>query len=110
MSTFAALALYPLWAVAMTVLATVLRLGRATRRGLLALCFALAVWVTGLILLESPRFATVAERAVPAGMLVAAGFVHAAADLVRLQRRALVGIIYAYAIAVTLLGLVAPAA
>lgn len=108
MSTFAALALYPLWAVAMTVLATVLRLGRATRRGLLALCFALALWVTGLILLESPRTAVVAEHAVPAGILVAAGFVHAAADLVRLQRRAVVWIAYAFSIAVTLLGLIAP--
>ena len=54
MTTFAALALYPLWAFAMTVFVTVLRLGRDTRRGLLALCLSLAFWVTGLILLESP--------------------------------------------------------
>ena len=67
MTPFAALALYPLWAVAMTVLITVLRLGRDTRRGLLALCFFLALWVTGLILLESPLTAAVAERVVPSG-------------------------------------------
>ncbi|MFT3766485.1 MAG: HAMP domain-containing sensor histidine kinase [Minicystis sp.] len=110
MSTYAALALYPLWAVAMTVLATVLRLGRETRRGLLVLCFSLALWVTGLILLESPRTAGIAEHAVPAGILVAAGFVHAAADLVHLQRRTIVWIAYAFSAAITLIGLFAPRA
>jgi signal transduction histidine kinase len=110
MSTYAALALYPLWAVAMTVLATVLRLRRETLLGLPALCFALGLWVTGLILLESPRTAALAEHAVPAGILVAAGFTHAAADLVQLRRRAVVWIAYAYAGAVTLLGLLAPRA
>jgi signal transduction histidine kinase len=108
MSRFAVLALYPLWAVAMTVCATVLRLGRRTRLGLLALCFSLAFWVTGLILLEAPRTAAFAEHVVPAGVLLAAGFVHAGADLTQTARRAVVWIAYAAWGAVALLGLLAP--
>jgi signal transduction histidine kinase len=108
MSRFAALALYPLWAVATTVLATVLRLGRETPRGLLAVCFFLALWVTGLILLETPATAALAERAVPAGALLCAGFVHAAADVIRPARRTAVHVAYAFTVAVTLLGAAAP--
>jgi signal transduction histidine kinase len=108
MTTFAALALYPLWAVAMAVFITVLRLGRDTRRGLLALCFFLALWVTGLILLESPQTETLAERVVPSGILLGAGFVHAGADLAQVRRRALVWAVYGGAGAVALTGLLAP--
>ncbi len=110
MTTFAALALYPLWAVAMTVFITVLRLGRDTRRGLLALCFFLALWVTGLVLLESPETAVLAERVVPMGVLLGAGFLHAGADLTHLAHRAAVRLGYALAGAVALLGAVAPRA
>src|SRR3954470_21269799 len=108
MTPFAVLAFYPLWAVAMTVLATVLRLGRATRRGLLALCFFLAFWVTGLILLETPRTAELAERVIPAGILLAAAFVHAGADVARLARRGVIVGCYATASALAVLGVVAP--
>jgi signal transduction histidine kinase len=93
-----------------TVLVTVLRLGRETRRGLLAVCFFLALWVTGLILLESPRTAGFAEHVVPAGVILAAGFVHAGADVTRATRRAVVWITYAATSAVGLLGLLAPRA
>ncbi len=110
MTMFAALALYPLWAVAMTVFVTVLRLGRGTPRGLLALCFFLALWVTGLILLESPQTSAFAERVVPAGMLLAAGFVHAGTDLTTPRSRALVGVVYAATGAVAILGVVLPRA
>jgi signal transduction histidine kinase len=108
MSRFAALALYPLWAVAMTVLATVLRLGRDTPRGLLAVCFFLALWVTGLILLETPLTAAFAERVVPAGIFLCAGFVHAGADVARPARRTWVHAAYAASLAVALLGALAP--
>ena len=108
MTTFAALALYPLWAVAMTVFTTVLRLGRDTRRGLLALCFFLALWVTGLILLESPETATLAEHVVPAGVLLGAGFAHAGADITGSARRIGIWIAYALSGAVALLGCLAP--
>ena len=108
MTPFAVLALYPLWAVAMTVLATVLRLGRATPRGLLALCFFLAFWVTGLILLETPRTTALAERVVPAGILLGAAFLHAGADVTRLERRGVVAMGYAAAGVVCLVGLFAP--
>ncbi len=110
MTSFAALALYPLWAVAMTVLVTVLRLGRETRRGLLALCFFLALWVTGLILLEGPRTSAIAERVLPAGTLLAAGFVHAGADVSRRALRPLVWGAYLVTGALALLGFVAPRA
>jgi signal transduction histidine kinase len=110
MTTFAALALYPSWAVAMTVFATALRLGRDTRSGLLALCFFLALWVTGLILLESPRTADFAEHVVPAGTLMAAGFIHAGADVTRSGRRLVVWGAYAATGAVALLGVVDPRA
>src|SRR4051812_9040519 len=108
MTKFAALTLYPLWAVAMTVLATVLRLGREERRGLLALCFFLALWVTGLILLESPRTAALAEHVVPSGVLLAAGFVHAGADLTGRKRRTIVWLTYAACGALALMGAIFP--
>jgi signal transduction histidine kinase len=108
MSRFAALAFYPLWAAAMVVAATVIRLGRESRRGLLSVCFFLALWVSGLILLESPETRVIAERVVPAGILLAAAFVHAGADVTHLSRRAVVWFAYAAAAAVALLGAVAP--
>jgi signal transduction histidine kinase len=108
MTPFAVLALYPLWAVAMAVLITVLRLGRDTPRGLLSLCFFLALWVTGLILLESPETTALAERFIPAGILVGAAFIHAGADLTRTPRRALVWVAYGVAGVAALLGFVAP--
>jgi signal transduction histidine kinase len=108
MSRFVVLALCPLWAVATTVLVTVLRVGRDTRRGLLALCFFLALWVTGLILLESPRTSEAAEHVLPSGILLGAGFLHAGSDLTgHVRREAVVGAYLASAV-VALLGVVAP--
>src|SRR5262245_59531362 len=92
----------------MVVAATVIRLGRRTRRGLLSLCFFLAFWVAGLILLESPETAEIAERVAPAGILLAAAFVHAGADVARLERRAVVLLAYAGAGIVALLGVIDP--
>lgn len=108
MSRFAALALYPLWAVALLLGLTALRLGRSVGRGLVSLCLLFAVWVTGLILFASPATTVVAERVLPAGILLAAAFVHAAADVARLERRRVVVVAYAACIAVTALGLGAP--
>ena len=108
MSRFAVLALYPLWAVALVVATTALRLGRGSRAGLLSLCFSLAFWVTGLILLENPGTAALAERVVPAGMVLAAAFVHAGADVAGLRRRAVVAAAYLVSAAIALLGAVAP--
>src|SRR5262245_46840764 len=92
----------------MVVAATVIRLGRQTRRGLLSLCFFLAFWVAGLILLESPETAEIAERVVPAGVLLAAAFVHAGADVTHLERRSVVFFAYAGAGVVALLGVIDP--
>src|SRR5262249_10589022 len=91
----------------MVVAATVIRLGRHTRRGLLSLCFSLAFWVAGLILLESPA-AEIAERVVPMGALLAGAFVHAGADVTRLSRRAVVYAAYAGAGAVAMVGVIDP--
>ncbi|MFO0760381.1 MAG: HAMP domain-containing sensor histidine kinase [Byssovorax sp.] len=108
MSPFAVLALYPLWAVSITVLVTVLRLGRRTRAGLLSLCFFLAAWVTGLILLETPETRAIAERFAPSGILLGAAFLHAGAALVGDRRRAFIVAGYALGAAVALLGAIAP--
>lgn len=112
MSPTAALALYPLWAVALAVGFTAVRLGRSVGRGLVILCFALAIWVTNLVLLVSadgPRAGAlastdVAERVLPLGMLLAAAFLHAGADVARAPDRRPVHVAYAGSIAVALLG------
>ncbi|WP_437533360.1 hypothetical protein WME79_06480 [Sorangium sp. So ce726] len=65
MRPLVALAYYPLWAAAVTVAVTALRLGRNVGRGLVALCFFLAFWVTGLILLETDGTLAVAEHVLP---------------------------------------------
>lgn len=89
MSPTAALALYPLWALALAVGLTALRLGRSVGRGLVILCFALAVWVTNLVLLVSADGAgalastELAERVLPLGIFLAAAFLHAGADVAR---------------------------
>jgi signal transduction histidine kinase len=107
-SQFAALALYPLWATAMLVATTSMRLGRASRRGLVALCLSLSFWVTGLILLEHPPTAAIAERVVPAGIVLAAAFVHAGADVAGLRARWPVWAAYAACAAIGVLGAAAP--
>ena len=108
MTRFAVLALYPLWAVALVVATTTLRLGRASRLGLLSLCFSLAFWVTGLILLENPGTAELAERVVPAGIFLAAAFIHAGTDVAGLRRRAVVRIAYLVSAALAALGAHSP--
>lgn len=114
MSPTAALALYPLWAVALAVGLTALRLRRTAGRGLVILCFALAIWVTNLVLLVSADgpFAlastALAERVLPLGMLLAAAFLHAGADVAGLADRRAVHLAYAGSIAVALLGAAFP--
>jgi signal transduction histidine kinase len=105
-STFAVLALYPLWAIALATGLVALRLGRETRGGLVLLCLGLAVWVTGLILLVSG--APQAERVLPFGMLLAGAVLHAATDVARVRAPRLLVVAYGYGIAVSLLGLLAP--
>src|ERR1043165_4180997 len=108
MSRFAALALYPLWAAAVMVALTAVRLGRSSGRGVVALCFFLAFWVTGLILFQSPATEAIAERVLPAGVLLAGGVVHAGADLAKLERRAVVHVAYGLSGSVALIGALAP--
>jgi signal transduction histidine kinase len=94
--------------VAVTVVFTAMRLGRNVRRGLVSLCLLLALWVTGLILLQTPRTATLAEHIVPSGMLLAGGLVHAHADVTGASDRRGVWAAYLFGVAVTVLGAVAP--
>ncbi|KYF82142.1 histidine kinase, partial [Sorangium cellulosum] len=107
MRPLVALAYYPLWAVAVTVAVTALRLGRNVGRGLVALCFFLAFWVTGLILLETDSTLRLAEHVLPSGMILAAGLAHAYADVAGTSRRP-VAAAYAVSAAVALLGAVSP--
>lgn len=107
MRPLVALAYYPLWAVVVTVAVTALRLGRNVGRGLVALCFFLAFWVTGLILLETESTLRLAEHVLPSGMILAAGLAHAYADVAGASRRP-VAVAYAVSAAVALLGAVSP--
>ena len=102
MTELAALTLYPLWAIALMIGVTALRLGRSKGRGLALLCLCLAGWVSGLILLESPPAPGIAERVLPIGLLLAGAFVHAGADLARVERRGFVGITWAGSILIAL--------
>lgn len=107
MRPLVALAYYPLWAAAVTVAVTALRLGRNVGRGLVALCFFLAFWVTGLILLETDGTLALAEHVIPSGIIVSAGLAHAYADVAGASRRP-VALAYAVSAAVALLGAVDP--
>jgi signal transduction histidine kinase len=107
-SPFAALALYPVWAVALAVGLVALRLGRRTGRGLVALCMCLACWMTGLILLKTPSTELAAERVLPIGMLMAGAFLHAGADVASVRAPRVVAAGYAYGVIVALLGAIAP--
>ncbi|WP_394830655.1 HAMP domain-containing histidine kinase [Pendulispora rubella] len=108
MSPFAAIALYPLWAVALAVGLVALRLGRSEGRGLVALCLSLAFWVTGLILLKTPQMEMVAERVLPFGMLLAGTYLHAGADVAGIRAPRILAVAYGYGIAVVLLGVLWP--
>lgn len=116
MSSAAALALYPLWAVALAVGLTALRLGRSVGRGLVILCFALATWVSGLVLLVSAdgapggalASAGLADRVLPLGMLLAGAFLHAGADIAKTADRCAVRAGYAFSVVVALLGVTSP--
>ncbi len=116
MSPNAALALYPLWAVALAVGLTALRLGRSVGRGLVILCFALGTWVSGLVLLLSAdgapegalAVAGLAERVLPLGMLLAGAFLHAGADIAKTTDRRAVRVGYAFSLTVAALGVTFP--
>jgi len=107
-STSSALILYPSWALAVLLAATAARLGRSTGRGLVALCLILAFWVTAVLLVEHPATSAIGERVVPAGMLLAGGFVHGGAEIVGRRLRRAVWAGYAFGLAVGVLGAVSP--
>ncbi|WP_394841356.1 HAMP domain-containing histidine kinase [Pendulispora brunnea] len=108
MTPFAAIALYPLWAIALAVGLVALRLGRSTGRGLVALCLSLAFWVSGLILLKTPDTEMVAERVLPFGMFLAGAYLHAGADVAGIRAPRILAAAYGYGIAVALLGAIWP--
>lgn len=106
MTPFAALFLYPIWSVALAAGLVALRLGRSARRGLIALCTLLALWVTGLVLLESGY--AVAERVLPAGMLLAGAFLHAGTDVAKVSRPRLLALGYGWGALVAVVGAASP--
>jgi signal transduction histidine kinase len=107
MTPLLVLTLYPLWAVSLVGAITTLRLGRHTRGGLLVLCLMLAGWVSVLVIARLAA-APIAERVVPAGMLLAGGFAHAAHDLGGGSTRWMPIAFYVYGAAVAVLGALAP--
>jgi signal transduction histidine kinase len=100
--------LYPLWAVALAVGLVAVRLGRRTGRGLVSLCLLLALWVTALVVLQTPAAGETAERLLPCGMLLAGAFVHAGADVAGVRAPRSVATAYAVGGAIALLGAGAP--
>ncbi len=106
MTAFDVLVLYPLWAFALAIGLVALRLGRETRAGLVALSFALAFWVSGLVLLSAGY--DVAERVVPAGIVLGGALVHAGQDVARVRDRRVLYAAYGYSAAVAALGALAP--
>lgn len=100
------LVLYPLWAVALAIGLVALRLGRETRAGLVLLSFALALWVSGLVMLTAG--APWAERVVPAGILVGGALVHAGQDVAGVRDRRVLAAAYGYCALAGGLGVVAP--
>jgi signal transduction histidine kinase len=108
-SPVAVVGFFPLCAVASSVAFTALRLGRAVGRGLVALCFCLALWAAGLILAVNPSTEGWASRLIPGGMLLAGGFAHAFSDVARLDARREVFAAWSFGLVVSLLGVFAPA-
>ncbi|MDB4944438.1 MAG: sensor histidine kinase [Labilithrix sp.] len=106
MTALPVLVLYPLWSIALATGLVALRLGRSTRTGLVVLCTLLAAWVTALVLLITG--APHAERALPFGMLLAGGFVHAGNDVARVRSPRLLAVGYGWGALVALVGLAAP--
>jgi signal transduction histidine kinase len=106
-SPFALLVYFPVWAITVAVGFTALRLSRRRERGLVALCFAQAVWIAALALLESGAFSW-AERLVPSGMLLAGANVQITHELAGRARRGLVIATWCFGAAVGLLGALAP--
>lgn len=109
MTSFA-FALVPLWALSLVVGFTALRMARRLGAGLVLLCFATAIWVSGLILLLTPGAAPWAERALPSGMLLAGAFVHAGANLSGERHPRAVAFAWATSVAVSLAGFLWPRA
>jgi len=117
MGAFTVLTLYPLWSVSVMVGVTTLRLGRRASTGLVSLTFALALWVTGLVLAQHGAARPIADRLLPAGILMAAGIVHAGLELhdqaegergpPERRTRILIAV-YGACILVALLGAIAP--
>jgi len=99
-----ALALYPIWALALSVALTALRVGRSSMRGLVVFAFGLSLWVGSLAALAHPGARSIAERLLPAGMIVAGAVAHSAADVARAERRWLVWTNYTFALLVAAAG------
>ncbi|NUP11841.1 MAG: HAMP domain-containing histidine kinase [Polyangiaceae bacterium] len=108
MSPLAAAAFHPAWALAFAVGLVALRLGRARGVGLALLCFTQGLWITGLLLFTTESTTAIAERVLPAGILEAAGFVHAATNLEGIERPRLVASSWIVAGAIALVGAIFP--
>jgi signal transduction histidine kinase len=107
-SATAVLVLYPTWAIAVLLGASALRVGSRRDRGLVALCFLVALWVTALVLFVHPGSRALAERVIPSGMLLAGGFVHAGQDLLGARGKRARGLAYGFGAIVAIVGAIWP--
>ena len=93
--------------VASAVALQTLRLGRRGGPGVVLLAGFLALWMTGLFLLEQ-RTGELADRVLPLGILLAAAFAQAAKDVVGRVPRWLIPVAWSGSLAIALTGLLAP--
>ncbi len=103
--------LLPALSVALLLFFTAALRGR-NARGLAAFCLAVAAWCTALLLagLPAPALREAGGRLAAVGSFIAAGYLHAAYDVLGERSRGLLALAYAVAIAITGLGAVWPGA
>ena len=101
------LSIFPVLAVSLLLFFSSVLRGEDAR-GLGAYCLAIAVWSGTLLLSLLPATAPVGQKLVASGGFVVAAYLHAAYDLTRQRRFALVWLAYGVAAAIALLHLVWP--
>lgn len=103
-----AFSLVPVLSISLLLcLSTALRPGKATR-GLSLLCASIAAWSLALLLSSLPHTADWGRRFAACGAFLAAGYLHAAYDLIRAQRYLLVWLAYLMAALITAAGIILP--
>lgn len=103
MTLLYAYSLIPVLSVSLLLFLSLLLYGR-WMRGLMFYCAAIAVWSAVLLSLALPGAPAFTRQLAQVGAFVSASFVHAAFDFTRQRNYALVWLVYAVALAITLVG------